>query len=719
MQKFFKVILPIKSDLEFSYIGDNTMQLGDIVLVPFGSKNSLALIWQEIPAPDIALDRVKHITKILCPRLYDKKYLQFLSYFKSYNITSLGQILKLILPQEKILNYVPKITIYKLGNNALRATLNRQKILELFNNSPESYLTQEKLLSELSIAKSYLTQQVKLGFLQQDMITKPAQIKEEFCYNAPKFSPAQEKVNSKLKNYLDHKKFNVAFLNGITGSGKTEIYFALIADLLNNSVKQILILLPEILLTKQFIDKFDKRFGFIPDIWHSQISDKKKQEIWYRIANNQIRILVGARSALFLPFKNLGLIILDEEHENSYKQEDNVIYHARDMAVARAYKEKFAILLVSATPSLETKLNIIQGKYKEFTIAERYGQATIPKINIIDMKREVLNKNQAISPSLKQKILDCLERKEQAMIFLNRRGYAPLKLCRSCGYQYKCHNCDSYMVEHQRLEKLICHHCEATAPIVKTCPECKSENSFISYGFGIERIKEELLTYFPAARIALLTSDETKDITKAKQIFQDIEAHNYDIILGTQIISKGHHFANLTLAGVIDGDIGSEVQDLRCVERMFQMLYQISGRVGRAAKKGQAFIQSYNPNTSFLHALQNDNIAEFYNYEITKREKFRLPPFTRFIAIIISDKNQNIAQNTAEEMANFFKKQKELVTYGAIAAPLFFLRGRYRYRILLKQEKHNNFMMLVKPYLHNIMTARSQIKIDVDPYNFI
>ena len=606
-------------------------------------------------------------------KAFSKDYLDFLIYLSNYNMAPLGLVVNLALPNLEILSYQDEEIIYNLANIQLKLTKQRNLIKQYFI-AQKTALTEEELINKLSLSKNYLTSQVNIGFLQRKKQVKIVDEVQDFTDITDKislcnFSKAQQKISKEINNYLLNDKFKVGFLHGITGSGKTEIYFALIAQLLANSNKQILVLLPEILLTKQFIDKFTLRFGFKPDIWHSQTSLKDKN-IWYKITNGQSRFLVGVRSSLFLPFKNLGLIIVDEEHDNSYKQDDNVSYHARDMAVVRGYKEKFPILLVSATPSLESKINCQQGKYKEFQLLERYGQAILPKINLIDMKSQKLAFGKWLSAPLLEAMREALSKGEQIMIFMNRRGYAPLKICNSCGYRFKCLDCDSWLVEHRKTNSLECHYCDYKIDLPKTCPECNSK-SLISFGPGVERIKEELIEYFPVNKIAIITSDESKNPSKMNQLFKDIEDNKYDIILGTQIIAKGHHFANLTVVGVIDGDIGSELQDLRSSEKMFQLLQQISGRAGRAKKAGQAIIQSYNPNSNLLKSLQNHDIFSFYDYEINKRKKFDLPPFSKFIAIIIADVNQEKAANMADKIAIFLNEVENLKVYGPINAPLF------------------------------------------------
>lgn len=655
MDRIYKVILPINLNKDFYYLNSEA-NIGDLVVVPFGKQTKIGLVFAEIKHIDFPHEKLKQISNILVKNLYSKKYRDFMLYFSEYYVAHLNQVLSLILPHKDILNSKVR---------------KKDPIID-----PEA-----------------------LNFCKAD------------------YSKAQLDALTELKNKATANKFSVNFLHGITGSGKTELYLDLIANLLVEPKSQALILLPEILLTKQFIDKFYKRFSIEPNIWHSSTSQKDKKRIWQALNNDNIRVIIGARSALFLPFKNLKVIILDEEHDVSYKQEEQPAYHARDMAIVKAYKENIPIILASATPSFETYRNAKTGKYNYIQLTERFA-GNLPEIDITDLKKECFEKGSWLGAYLKQEITLKLAKKEQVMLFLNRKGYAPLKICTNCGYRFKCQSCDSWLVEHKKTGQLICHHCDFKMPNVTTCPSCKEENKFISYGPGVERIEEEVQKNFPQARIALITSDETKNLNKIKEIFTQIEQNEIDIIIGTQIVSKGHHFKNLNLVGVIDGDIG-DITDIRSSEKMYQLLNQISGRAGREGK-GKVIIQAYNPNTSFLIAILNNNLEKFYDKELTKREKYKLPPYGKLVALIISSKQKDNAESTAQELAKYLRNIKDINVLGPVAAPMFFLRNQYRYRILLKLRKEQSAADIFKPIKEQLDNLKQvAVKIEVDPINFM
>ncbi len=709
----YNVILPIKLNQIFSYLSQENLEIGDIVLVPFGRMKKTAIIWQIVNSTNIK--KLKEIKKTISKRKYNKNYLKFIKRFADYNLISLGQVADLILPNQKILDYFLEKNYYYIKNKNLTLTKQRKLLLDYLNIEKE----EENIINDLKTSKTYLQAQIKAGFLQKTAKETFSDVSKEYILNQDiSLSAEQEKVFFQIKENL--KSFSVSLINGVTGSGKTEIYFRLIAEVLEKQTEdsQILILVPEILLTKQLLDKFQKRFAQKPFLWHSATPIANKKKIWYNLKNE--KIIIGTRSSLFLPFHNLKLIILDEEHDNSYKQEDIVSYNARDMAVLKGYIENIPIILGTATPSLETILNIKQGKYKEYFLKNRYGQAELPEINIIDLKKEfalVQDKNkQIITERLKDEIRKTLFKKEQVLLFLNRKGYAPLNICLGCGYKYQCNNCQIFLVAYKSRNILTCHHCDYTISTEKNCPSCKEETKILNIGFGVEKLQETIKKNFVNSNIAVLTAEKSKE--ELKQSFQDIEDNKIDIIIGTQILSKGHHFKNLTLVGVIDADI-SDSTDIRANEKMFQLIQQISGRAGREQKKGRIFLQSLNPDVAFLQAIKNYDIDNFYQLEINSRKKFNLPPYSKFVAIIVSHKQKNIAEETANDLANYFKNWQEVKVLGVIKAPLFFLRNHYRFRILLKLEKKHNIKTVFDPIFDEILKNKAKIKIDVDPMNFL
>ena len=574
----------------------------------------------------------------------------------------------------------------------------------------------EEFLLQKGFAKSYLREQVKVGFLRKKEVLDFVEI--EPIYQKTNFSKEQEQVIGELAEIVVEKKFSCNLINGVTGSGKTEIYFALIEKILEQNKKgQVLILVPEILLTKQFIEKFEKRFLCKPKIWHSSSKVKDKSKAWYEVSGKNVSVIIGTRSSLFLPFTNLQLIIIDEEHDSSYKQEEKIIYNGRDAAILRGFIENIPVVLGSATVSLESNLNVVLGKYKEFFLKERFGKSVFPEVCLIDLKKEKMVAKKWVSPSLQKAIKDTVARGEQVIIFLNRRGYAPLKICDECGYRFKCDDCDSYLVEHRKKNILSCHYCELKIKNTNDCPNCSTENKMISFGTGVERIVEELQVYFPENKITQITADETRNQQVVEDIFNEIEEGEIDIIVGTQVISKGHHFKNLTLVGVLDGDIGDSL-DIRASERFFQLMQQIAGRAGREEKKGRILIQSFNPNSEILQLVKNNQIEEFYQLELANRKRFNVPPYSKLIAFIISDKDQEKAKITALDLVRYFKKFTKIQALGPAEAPMFFLRGKYRFRILLKAAKAENIKDIIEPIMDKILSSKVQIKIDVDPFSF-
>ena len=511
--------------------------------------------------------------------------------------------------------------------------------------------------------------------------------------------------------------FSVSLLDGITGSGKTEVYFEAVATALS-AQKTVLILLPEITLTTAFLNRFEKRFGVKPACWHSEMTPKQRRDIWQGVLSGSISVVVGARSALFLPFQNLGLIVVDEEHDASYKQEEGVLYNARDMAIVRANIAKCPIILASATPSLETYCNALSGKYQHVHLTKRFADATLPDIEIVDMRQKEKGELKFISPKLKHAIADTLDKKEQALLFINRRGYAPLILCRECGARLKCPHCSAWLVEHRRAGYVCCHHCGYTKPIPKKCPVCQSEN-LVSCGPGVERIYEEAVLSFPNAHIKMVTSDTLNSRTAFATLLDELDAGAVDILVGTQLLAKGHHFPNLTLVGVIDADQGLAGGDLRASERTFQLLHQVMGRAGRAAKQGHALLQSYQPENMIIQALKNNNRLNFFETEIETRQLLKMPPFGRLAAVIFSGKNELLVAKVAQQMAALAPRDETITVLGPTPAPIAQLRGKYRYRLLVQTDKNVNIQNIMAKWmtLFHVPSAVT-VRLDIDPYSF-
>ena len=514
------------------------------------------------------------------------------------------------------------------------------------------------------------------------------------------------------------KGFKVALLDGVTGSGKTEVYFEEIAHVLEQK-KQVLVLLPEIILTTAWLKRFESRFGVPPALWHSALTPKQRRDTWEAIRNGSAQVLVGARSALFLPFSDLGLIVVDEEHDSSFKQEEGVLYQARDMAIVRAKIADCPIILASATPSLETYVHAMEGHYLHLQLPERYAGAELPETHIVDMRQKEKGPVRFISKELEKALAERLSHHEQSLLFLNRRGYAPLMLCRACGYRLQCPHCSAWLVEHKETRSLQCHHCTYTIPIPNVCPCCHEKGTLVACGPGVERIAEEVATLFPNAHTAQITSDTLTHPRDFETLMEQIEAGNIDILIGTQVLAKGHHFPNLTLVGVIDADMGLAGGDLRAGERTFQLLQQVMGRAGREEKKGLALLQSYNPDNVIINALSQNERTRFLTEEMTTRKLLHMPPFGRLASIIVSGKNQLTTWQTIQNLVIKAPQQNGIEILGPVVAPIAKLRGKFRYRLLLKAPKETKIQNYLHFWLDRIkIPASVEMRIDIDPYSF-
>lgn len=531
------------------------------------------------------------------------------------------------------------------------------------------------------------------------------------------FSGAQQKAIKQLS--APPSGFRVSLLDGVTGSGKTEVYFELLADVFRTNAEA-LVLLPEITLTTAWLRRFERRFGVLPAVWHSSLTAKQRRDTWKGVLSGQIKITVGARSALFLPFQNLKMIVVDEEHDSSYKQEDGVLYQARDMAVVRGKIADAPVILASATPSIETYCNVVGKKYQHVVLPERFAGAVMPDIILSDMRQKKRGPIRFISPLLETHLSRNLKNGNQSLLFLNRRGYAPLILCRSCGERLKCPHCSAWLIEHKQKNKLLCHHCGYERSIPKVCPNCQAENMFVSCGPGVERILEETEHLFPNARTALITSDTLDNIHEFDHILNKIASRELDILIGTQILAKGHHFADLTLVGIIDADMSLSGGDLRAGERTFQLLQQVMGRAGREQKKGIAIIQTYSPDNLIIQALQKNDRALFLREEIKARKLLNMPPFGQLAAFVISSKNQVRAYQTSRQIATFIRQRSSVEVLGPVAAPIAVIRNKYRFRILIKAPKNIRLQNVFKNWRETLNIPSSvDVRLDINPYNFL
>jgi primosomal protein N' (replication factor Y) len=536
----------------------------------------------------------------------------------------------------------------------------------------------------------------------------------------PELTPAQQIAAESLCATVAANGFSCMLIDGVTGSGKTQVYFEAIAECLRRG-RQALVLLPEIALTGQFLDRFAERFGVRPAEWHSQLSPRLRARTWAAVAEGEASVTVGARSALFLPYKELGLIVVDEEHDPAYKQEDGVHYHARDMAVVRASVAKIPVVLASATPSVETEVNARRGRYRRLHLPERFGGAHLPHIEAIDLRREAPPCGRFIAPRLAEAMKTAIQRGEQALLFLNRRGYAPLTLCRHCGHRFACQNCDAWLVDHRFRRRLVCHHCGFSMPPPAQCPQCQATDSFVAVGPGVERLEQEAAELFPSSRILVLSSDLVESVERLREELDDIAQGRFDIVIGTQLVAKGHHFPKLNLVGVIDADLGLANGDPRAAERTFQLLHQVIGRAGREEGRGVGYLQTHQPEHPVMRALVAGDRDAFYTSEIDLREKTHYPPFGRLAGLLISAGERPAAESYARRLAAASPFADEVRVLGPAEAPLAVVRGRYRFRLLVKSPRAFDLSGYLREWLAAAPKRTGNIKldVDVDPQSFL
>ena len=549
--------------------------------------------------------------------------------------------------------------------------------------------------------------------------------KKPVVFDTPQTNNNEIHFSEEQQQAVDHilpkieQKFSVTLIDGVTGSGKTAVYFEAISKALQLE-KQVLVLLPEITLTTAWLARFEKHFGVKPAVWHSAMTPKQRRDTWHAVQTGSARVLVGARSALFLPFKQLGLIVVDEEHDASYKQEDGVLYQARDMAIVRGQIEKIPVLLASATPSIETFCNVQNGRYDKVILTKRFAGACLPDIELVDMRTKNKDEKGFISPALKEALAENLKSGNQSLLFLNRRGYAPMRLCRACGEKIKCPHCSVFLTEHRASNKMVCHQCGYTRTLTNICPVCGEKDCLISCGPGVERIYEEATQLFPNAHIQMVTSDTMTSPKAFDQLCQDLENHSVDILIGTQMLAKGHHFPDLTLVGVVDADFGLAGGDLRAAERTFQLLQQVSGRAGRSDKKGRVLLQTYSPQNNVIQALLTGDRPLFMQSEIAARQMLSMPPFGRLAALIISGKNDLLTLKVAKQLVRHAPVIQGIEFLGPVQAPLFQLRGKYRYRILIKSPRQTPLSNILKVWLDKFTPPSAvNVRVDIDPYTFL
>ena len=715
------ILVPYPVDKAYDYIVPDDLHVGpgNYVTVPLSGREVPAVVWGD-SAGDVNPAKLKSVVLQHRIKPMPKVMRDFIDWVADYTMSPRGFVLKMALPVPAALNPPKPAKGYRLAHKDAKVTEKQQAVLEVLQDDQPRIAAE--IAKDAGVSAGVVKTLAGKGILEEVDIFNPAPCRRpDPMRPGPELSEDQDVTAEHLRAAVRAGEFSAALLDGVTGAGKTEVYFEAVAEALKKG-KQVLILLPEIALSNAFLDRFQKRFGCAPALWHSNLSGGQRKTTWRGVAEGHSKVVVGARSALFLPYQDLGLIVVDEEHDPAFKQEDGVIYHARDMAVVRAHLGAFPIVLVSATPSLETIHNAWIGRYDHLHLPDRFGGARMPEIDLVDMRApaEKTDAQHFISPTLKKEVIETVRRGEQVLLFLNRRGYAPLTICRACGHRMECPRCTAWLVEHKKSGRLQCHHCGYAARMPKNCPECSEEDSFVACGPGVERIYEEAKAYFPDARILMLASDVAENNDQLRKMLEDIKDDKIDIIIGTQIIAKGHHFPNLTLVGVIDADLGLTGGELRAAERTYQLLHQVAGRAGREEKKGKVLLQTYMPEHRIMKAMAEGLRDPFLETEAAEREAAHMPPYSRLVGIIVAGRDEREVIEISKELGRTAPQQEGILTLGPAPAPFARLRGKFRYRLLVQADKNLNIQKTIAGWVGGVkIPSTVRVYVDIDPQSFL
>ena len=647
------VLLPLPLDRAYDYAVPDELAAavapGSFVRVPLGRVERVGVVWGAGEG-DVEPARLKPVTAVLEAPPMSEPLRRLVDWAADYTLALRGAVLRMAMSVPAAVEPPPTRTAYRLGQGeAPRMTEARGRVLALLQDGPPRTAT--GIAREAGVGTAVVRGLAALGTIEAVSMRDVAAFgRSDTRRPGPILSEAQADAAESLRQAVAAQNFSVTVLDGVTGAGKTEVYFEAIAAALDAGY-QALVMLPEIALSAQWLGRFRARFGVEPAVWHSELGTRQRRETWRAIAEGRAEVVVGARSALWLPFPSLGLIVVDEEHDAAFKQEDGVIYHARDMAVVRARLEGCPAVLVSATPSLETVVNVQNGRYGRVELPDRHGGAQLPTIETVDLRETPPERGVWLAPALRAALAQTLEAGEQALLFLNRRGYAPLTLCRACGHRFHCPNCSAWLVEHRFAGTLDCHHCGYQRGLPEACPACESEDRFAACGPGVERLAEEVDDAFPGARWAVLTSDTVRGLGQVQDLVDAIVAHEIDVLIGTQMVAKGHHFPQLTLVGVVDADLGLAGGDMRAAERTYQLLHQVGGRAGRGGRSGRVVLQTYAAEHPVIAALAAGDRDSFMAREAAAREAHGLPPFGRLAAVIASGPNEAETLRAASTLA--------------------------------------------------------------------
>ena len=721
------VLVPVAVDTAYTYRVpvDTVLKPGSIVRVPLAAREVVGAVWEEgiwdgANIRKIDPKKLRDISHVFDVPPLDLKLRRFVDWVARWTLSPPGMVLRMVLRVPDALEpEAPIKGVRFTGPPPERMTKARERVLATFEDGLS--WSKSGLAAAAGVSATVVEGLITAGTLETvDIPAAPVPQMPDPDWNRRDLSTEQGDAAETLRQTISDRKFSVTLLDGVTGSGKTEVYFEAVAEALRMG-RQALVLLPEIALTSEFLDRFEARFGCRPGEWHSDLAPKQRLRTWRNVLDGSLRAVVGARSALFLPFPELGVIVVDEEHDPAYKQDDRVAYHARDMSVVRGHISGFPVVLSSATPSIESRHNADLGRYRRIALPERASGAPLPDITVIDMRKAGPARGRWLAPRLVRATAETLERGDQALLFLNRRGYAPLTLCRSCGHRFECPDCTAWLVEHRFRRQLVCHHCGFSMPSPEACPSCGDVDSLVACGPGVERIAEEAAKAFPDSRIIVLSSDMPGGTRRLRTELAAIAKGDADIIIGTQLVAKGHNFPKLKLVGVIDADLGLSTADPRAAERTFQLISQVTGRAGRRDGAGMGYLQSYMPDHPVMKALVSGDREAFYENELEARERGAMPPFSRLASLLVSGPERPLVEDYARRLAQTADINEDVRLFGPADAPLAVIRGRHRMRILVHAARSADLQAFLRNLLARAPAPRKglRVTVDVEPMSFL
>lgn len=721
------VLLPVALDQTYDYRcleGGEAPPAGSFVMVPFGKQSRIGIVWHR-PAgdgPPANPEKIKTLDAVLDVPPLPQLSMVFAEWVARYTLAPLGMVARMMMSAPAAFEPVkPRMGVAFVSDAPMpaRMTPERAKALEVARDG--AIRSKSALAEAAQCTAGVVNGLVAAGLLAEVAIPEKRLARPEAGHAVTTFTDAQEIAVHGLRQAVDGGVFSVTLLDGVTGSGKTEVYFEAVARTLEAG-RQVLIMLPEIALTSQFMGRFERRFGSPPVEWHSALSPADRGRIWKGVATGEARVVVGARSALFLPYIDLGLVVVDEEHDPGFKQDDRVHYQARDMAVVRGSLGKHPVILASATPSIESHVNARNGRYRHIVLPGRFTGVEMPDVSAIDLRSNPPEQGRWLAPPLVEAVGETLAKGQQTLLFLNRRGYAPLTLCRKCGERIQCPQCTAWLVEHRFRKRLDCHHCGFSLPIPEKCPKCEAPGSLVACGPGVERVAEEVRERFPGAKIEILSSDLVPGLAEMRDMIRRIEAGEANIIIGTQIVAKGHNFPDLSLVGIVDGDLGlAQGADPRAGERTFQLLHQVTGRAGRASIRGRGLVQTHSPGHPVMAAILSGDREAFLEHEIRIRQIGLLPPYGRLAALIISARDKGMAERAARDIARRAPLSERIEVLGPAEAPISVIRGRHRWRLLVKAPRELDIQSYLRAWAADLPKLASDVRVslDIDPYSFL